>query len=348
MPFTFRHQPYKGIVLVGSVLILLIIRLPFWTLTNIIPSWRPRRSWSLRRSLIVHGWRAFLDIVYATSLPEPPAEAVRTAPSSGFVSVDAAPDLVVGEILELAELNHVKPVKTSGYWCGPRGPSGEVGYKAVPGQKMGSGHPSGLGMKTLFGGYLEHFPNTPRVFALEYRISSAPPFASANPFPAALIDALAGYHGDSAGGHLALALSRYLALNDIPGLPTARGLLLLSPAVDWAVTHNGAASSMQRNTRSDFLGPVFSNGYSKAAFLGHLPEDAAATNAWISPASLKLETPGLFAGSRQHASIKADVGSGEVKYIEGPDAVHDFLLMDWHEPERTNALKEIAEWIGGL
>ncbi|KAH9922556.1 Alpha/Beta hydrolase protein [Amylocystis lapponica] len=286
MPFIFRHQPFKGVVFVGSVLILLFIRLPFWTLINIIPSWRPRRSWSLGRSLIVQGYRSILGIAYTTSLPGPPGESVRTTPSSGFVSVDASPDLVVGEILELAELNHVQPAKISGYWYGIRGPSGEVGYKAVPGQKviyhfhgggyvMGSGHPSDSGMKTLFDGYLEHFPNTPRVFALEYRIASAPPFASANPFPAALIDALAGYQylirdlhfsahdvilsGDSAGGHLALALSRYLTLNDIPGLPTARGLLLLSPTVDWAVTHDGATSSMQRNTRSDYVGPIFAS-----------------------------------------------------------------------------------------
>lgn len=60
-------------------------------------------------------------------------------------------------------------------------------------------------------------PSIERVFSLEYRLSSAPPYPAANPFPAALLDALAGYRyltqfgfkaeniillGDSAGANL--------------------------------------------------------------------------------------------------------------------------------------------------
>jgi acetyl esterase/lipase len=66
-----------------------------------------------------------------------------------------------------------------------------------------------------------------RAFSLSYRLSSSLPFEPTNPFPAALLDALAGYRyltqtigfslnnivlsGDSAGGHLALSLVAYLA-----------------------------------------------------------------------------------------------------------------------------------------
>jgi acetyl esterase/lipase len=65
-----------------------------------------------------------------------------------------------------------------------------------------------------------------RVFSVEYRLAIGPPGQPPAPFPAALIDALAGYDylvntvgfapedvvvdGDSAGGNLALALVRYL------------------------------------------------------------------------------------------------------------------------------------------
>ena len=42
-------------------------------------------------------------------------------------------------------------------------------------------------------GYLEHFGSNLRIFTLEYRLSSAKPFKQANPFPASLMDAVAGY-----------------------------------------------------------------------------------------------------------------------------------------------------------
>ena len=81
----------------------------------------------------------------------------------------------------------------------------------------------------MYQGYLEHFGNNLRIFGLEYRLSSAPPFKAANPFPASLIDAISGYRylvedigfhpsrivlsGDSAGGGIALNLARYLAIS---------------------------------------------------------------------------------------------------------------------------------------
>ena len=54
-----------------------------------------------------------------------------------------------------------------------------------------------------------------------------------------------------------------------------------------------------------------------------------------------------------HQRIVKDLGSGDgvgenegkVRYLEAPDAVHIFVLFEWHEPERSSALKEIAQWI---
>jgi len=42
------------------------------------------------------------------------------------------------------------------------------------------------------------------------------------------------------------------------------------------------------------------------------------------------------------------MGKNEVAYIESPNSTHDFLTMPWHEPERTNALREVADWLGGV
>lgn len=82
-----------------------------------------------------------------------------------------------------------------------------------------SAHPSDL-IASILRGILEHTESIQRVSSIAYRLSGAAPF------PAALLDALPGYHyfvndvgfspsdiifeGDSAGANLAHALARYL------------------------------------------------------------------------------------------------------------------------------------------
>ena len=122
---------------------------------------------------------------------------------------------------------------------------------------MGSASPSFPPTPTIVKGLLEHTSTSgfSRGFALEYRLASGPPLPVSNPFPACLLDVLAGYHylihslgfspdniivaGDSVGGTLAYQLTRYCtAYGDIEGFagnfPVPRGLLLLSPSVDAA------------------------------------------------------------------------------------------------------------------
>jgi acetyl esterase/lipase len=154
-----------------------------------------------------------------------------------------------------------------------------------------------------------------RALSLSYRLSSSPPFKAANPFPAALLDALAGYNylindigfspqnvvisGDSAGGHLVLALVRYLVENDIPTLPVPGALILFSPAADWGGSHDQSSlsttdeshtfPSMRRNAPTDYVVPFFKTGYSGRSILGALPPSALRTNPYLSPASLEIE-----------------------------------------------------------
>jgi acetyl esterase/lipase len=127
-----------------------------------------------------------------------------------------------------------------------------------------------------------------RAFSLSYRFSSSFPFEPTNPFPAALLDALAGYRyltqtigfspnnivvsGDSAGGHLALSLVAYLAETSyqppfLPSLRVPRALILLSPFADMGGSHNMASESrpipsMLRNANTDFSLPFYKSGYS--------------------------------------------------------------------------------------
>ncbi|KAF8515447.1 alpha/beta-hydrolase [Gautieria morchelliformis] len=395
MPFTFRHQPFKTFYLTGTVIVLIFVRLPFWTLRNAFPSLRPRPKWSLGRSILVSVYRVFLDVMFDTTLlPNTPiAKAAEDAEKTGFVWVDATPTLVVGEVREKAAQNGVEAVRTAGFWFGTKKSDGKVGQKADDGEKvfyhfhgggfvMGSAHPSTGPVKVCFDGLLQ-YTSISRIFALEYRLCVAPPFGSENAFPAALIDAVAGYRylvedigfkpeniivsGDSSGGNLACALVRYLLVNKLPNLPGAGALLMHSPTVDWACTHVGPESSMVKNSRSDFVHAIFSSGYSYRALRGKLPADEVATNPWISPASLKVtKTQGLFAGFPQtmivcggaemtldpmrtlRDRILADIGAQSVTYLEVPDSTHDFFTAKWHEPERTNAMKDVGTWIDQL
>lgn len=236
-------------------------------------------------------------------------------------------------------------------------------------------------MKTCLDGLMQYIPGEPRLFASEYRISSAAPFPSANPFPAALFDAIAGYRylvkdlgflpsniiisGDSAGGLVAFWLARYLATSKFADLPNAGGLLLLSPTVDWANTQMGPLSSMKKHGSSDFVYTILACGYTRRALLGNIPELEAPKNSWVAPGSIELQhTPGLFAGLPKTCIVAGgaeqtldamvtlkdrllkDLGSDNVKYLESPDATHDFLTASWHEPERTDTLKALGKWAG--
>ena len=245
---------------------------------------------------------------------------------------------------------------------------------------MGSADPKG-GMHEMYEGFLQHLGPNVRIFALEYRKSSAAPFPAANPFPASLLDGLAGYRylvhdrgvapgqiilaGDSAGGGIALNLARYLAAAQLPGLPAPAGLLLLSPTVDWAETHTGARASMVANAASDFVQPIFASGYNARAILGRLPAGMLRTSPWFSPGSKFADSPGgtyagvpqtlLVAGGGEYsldpmravaARMQADMG--RCTLLEVPDATHDFLLHSWSEPERTATFKKVASWAEGV
>ncbi|KAK0449837.1 alpha/beta-hydrolase [Desarmillaria tabescens] len=331
--------------------------------------------------------------MYSTTLmaSDPPEKFSKEAEKVGFVWVDPAPELLSGEVKTLAEKNNVAAEKTSGFWYGPRGFRWQVWRTGTCGTKrssiismvrggfvMGTAHPSNGSMTTLANGLLEHFPANTRLFALEYRLSSHEPFAVANPFPAALLDALAGYKylveslrydpkniiigGDSAGGTLAFWLARYLAISNLPNLPNAGGLLLLSPTVDWANTYTDRESSMHKHSSTDFVYTILICGYTLRALMGNLPLPDAPSNVWIAPGSKQNDAPGLFTGLPKTVIVaggaeqtldamvvlrdrlERDLGKDNVKYIEKPDATHDYLTASWHEPERTETLVELGEW----
>jgi acetyl esterase/lipase len=228
----------------------------------------------------------------------------------------------------------------------------------------------------------------PRAFGLEHRPSSSRPFPPANPFPAALLDALAGYRylvhtlgfrprdvvvcGDSSGGQLALSLVRYLVLSRLPSLPPPGALVLLSPTGDWARTAAGMPGcALDANEPTDIVGVVLRCGYTARSILGRLPPAHVRTSPWLSPSSLALpasatEGGALFAGfpptcvlgsaAEQivdgirvlKGRLAEAIGEEKVCYREWPHAFHNWVAWGFHEPERTEALEDIRRFLEGV
>ncbi|KAH7887281.1 alpha/beta-hydrolase [Phlebopus sp. FC_14] len=395
--FEFRHQPLKTVYFLYSVVSILFIRLPYWVLSSLVPSWRPRTSWTLSRTVSVYGMQSVVDIIFATGLfvGDDAEKSAKSADKLGFVWIDPLPTtLLTGEIASAARTNNVVSTRTHGYWYGKNVGSGAHGQKASPDERvlyflhgggyiMGTACPAGPSGPVIADLVKHCSAILDRAFCLDYRLSSSAPLKVANPFPAAIIDAVAGYRylvenlgfqarniivcGDSAGGHLAFSLVRYLTTESLPSLPPPGAAVLLSPTVDWACTHDQSpTSSMTVNARSDFVKTILHSGFTARSLLGSLPREEIETNAWLSPSSLRIDTHGLFphfpptcivvGGAEQTLDpmktlrdrLAVDSDASHVTYWEYPDAAHDFLMTSFQEPEKTEASKALVQWIGGI
>jgi acetyl esterase/lipase len=308
------------------------------------------------------------------------------------VWVEPVPGLVHGEIKDFASQAAVEPVRIPGYWL-DAGERVQANAPPAPGEKVvlhlhGGGYVFGSAspddMTALMSrGLLAHVQSLRRTFALEYRLAQA----SGGPFPAALLDALAGYNhlvnvagfapqdivicGDSAGGNLALALVRYLfeerafleRASKTPLAPPG-GLILASPWVDLGTSHDAPPPSYL--ARTDYIGtlPIARAKFAHAAFAGPLGLVAHDTNRWTSPASkhvslsfagwprtflavggAEVQVPSMsLLKERMAADMGEGMRAGQVYYCEPPGAVHDYMVLGWHEPERTETFRKVAEW----
>ncbi|EKM55227.1 uncharacterized protein PHACADRAFT_120365 [Phanerochaete carnosa HHB-10118-sp] len=401
--FAFKNQPLKLAYLLVTVPVLLFVRLPYWLIVASIPSLRPRKSWNMVKTLNRYICEAKSRSYYDIGLDTPegnPVKDSRDPGATGFVWVDAVPSqLVTGEIADLARRNGVEPAGVYGYWYGARDEAGKHGQRATKGERvlyflhgmsstlhiyMGSPHPSGYAANVVRG-FLEKCPKVAeRAFGLAYRLASSAPYPSANPFPAAVIDLISGYHylvetlgfepsniivwGDSSAGHLVIDLVRYLVSTGLPSLPPPGALIMVSPTLDWANTHlNTPASTIHTNKNVDFVYPFLLSGYTLTSIRGSLSEHEFETNTWASPASLKLEhTDGLFANypptyilaGEAEQTVDAmrtfrdrlihDNGKDKVHYVEYQDMYHGWLVNPLMEPDRSQAYGHINAWLTGI
>ncbi|KAI0684544.1 alpha/beta-hydrolase [Cytidiella melzeri] len=328
MPHTLLlYHPFKAIYLVCFAFTFLFFYLPSYILLSLIPWLRPRSSWTFGRSVLVRSLQKIVPMLFDTGsftfARIDPNTFFKNPETVGLVWVDAKPQLIVGEIKELAVRNNVGVEQVAGYWYGKRdAATGRVGQRAGPDEKVmyalhaggfviGSAAPTGASAG-MYNDLLDELPQFSRLFAVEYRLSDGPPLPIKNPVPAAIIDAVMGYDylindlgfkpsnililGDSAGGTLTAQLTKYTVVSGISSIPPPGGVMLLSPSMDWGETHTHSESTMLRHRPTDWI-RAFNDGYCSRAMLGHLPWSEAQTNWWFSPASLALqEKKGTFKG----------------------------------------------------
>lgn len=233
-----------------------------------------------------------------------------------------------------------------------------------------------------------------RTLSVEYRLSRSAPWPASAPFPTALIDALSGYNylidtlgfkpqnivlaGDSAGGNLVLALTRYLRDNPQIGLGLPGGLLLISPWCDLAGTYlekpKYGVSAINHVKNSDYLSGDFYSPYSTVQYgfrslIGNIPPEEARKIAYINPSSLELDeeyTATMFEGfpptyivyggaevlvdeiRTLYERMSKSLGADRVNKDEVPDAIHDFAVLEIWEPEWSQSHKRIASWLSSL
>ena len=294
----------------------------------------------------------------------------------------APPHLIIAELAIFASVAHVTPIRIPGYWYGrdsaapkPTASVSNSGQKVFLYLHGGayfllSAHPSAPFTPFIYRNLLQLTPDAPHLLAVEYRLSSTRPLPEQHPFPAALLDALAGYihlvdvmgydpsniivAGDSAGGNLALALTRYLVENkgragtDTPPLPAPPGhLLLISPRTDLSNSHGdthlmfsppGANRKQARSAYSndmdiigDDLGGEGYPSYGALAYVGPFGLGMALSNRYISPASLHRSLHVSFTGFPRTFIVSG----GAERYLDQICTLRDRMMRDMGEGQVT-------------
>ena len=178
--------------------------------------------------------------------------------------------------------------------------------------------------------------------------------------------------GDSAGGNIALAVTRYIVESRLPHLPPPGGLIPASPAVDLSFSRADASSSHYLNAASDIFDiapnthPLSVGKPNLNAYTGDMDLEERGRNRYISPASKFAIPPNagdnkLFSGFPRSYVIGGGaehmfddmVALAQRMKEDGvdvttdfpPDAVHAYFIFGWQEPERTETFVKCAAWL---
>ncbi|WWC91851.1 uncharacterized protein L201_006798 [Kwoniella dendrophila CBS 6074] len=220
------------------------------------------------------------------------------------------------------------------------------------------------------------------ILSVDYRL------APTAPWPLPLLDAISAYHwlvqtegveerdiivaGDSAGGHLALALTRWLRDEGATvGLRLPRGMVLMSPWADLGFTNAWGEEAIRHNKDSDTIDDTF-GPFACALLLRALPAPTMHTSQYISPASLLIpaKTNGkesfenfpptyIVYGGAERLSTNIQllwdrIQLGRQKQMVpdrlfvSPDGVHDFMIFPWMAEEASAVYEDLDVWLRDL
>ena len=238
---------------------------------------------------------------------------------------------------------------------------------------------------------MQYSSSLSRVLSVDYRLSSGPPLERRNPFPAAVMDVIAAYKhlvceagflpqnitvvGDSAGGNIALAFTRYVVESRLPHLPPPGGLIASSPGADRSFSRADINSSHYLNAGSDIFNlppsthPITAIKFAIDAYIGEMDPEEVKYNRYISPASKFVIPPTIGEDTKLFSGFpRTYITGGGAEYMfddivalaermkgDGvdittdfpPDAVHSYATFSWHEPERTETFIKCAAWLDG-
>ncbi|PCH43927.1 alpha/beta-hydrolase [Wolfiporia cocos MD-104 SS10] len=368
MVHELRKQPLRSVYLGAQKVYTEIVRVPSWVLSNLPKSRRPRPSWSLRKCVQVPKLRLYSEFgpIAEKAGPVhrwPTHRAIVEGPGVKGVWLNPNPSIIHGAVKEWAAAASVEQTRIPGYWIDKPGsdtPAGEepasdervILYLHGGGYISASAHPDNL-WATVPRTVLSACPSSSarRALAVEYRLCDIAPQYT-NPFPAALLDAIAGYNylinevgfsperiillGDSAGGNLALALARYLVENatalskdlnfGADGTPPDYDMILLSPWSDLGTSHETPGSASIDCTYeylADLRTGVFA--HARRAYSASLGFSATDTNAYLSPASGSVD-----AGFKGFPRTFIELGDAE-RFVDMCRTLHDRMVRDMGE-----------------
>ncbi|TFK53958.1 alpha/beta-hydrolase [Heliocybe sulcata] len=323
-PFFRAHrEPFKTLLIICDSLVITLVKKPIWVIKYALPFMRPRRDWSLQRTLITKHYRhlSWLAMKYGVPIVSPDHTALVAGQKGSWI--DPVPnELILGRLKDMAAASGVEPVRLPGYWLDRDGSDVPLGAPPRPGEKvvfhLHGGAYVFLSANTqdptteIGRGLMERCESIGRVFSIEYRLAATPDNELAYPFPSQLLDALTAYYylvhtvgfapadiivdGDSAGANLALALTRYLIETASDAVPAPPGrLLLLSPWCDAGPIRATPSSSWAQFAHID-CGPGAQLQEAAKMFCGPLGLAEAEVNPYISPASTHTSMSVSFKG----------------------------------------------------
>jgi len=332
----WARQPFKSIW-VSFALVSIAIRLPFWMLYYVPQRLRPVPSWTHRQALRTHLAKVVLYHIAVMRWSPAPSLAPGVE-GDRFVHMKPSKEAIYVGVLTDPEIT---PTVIGGTWYPalPTQVEGNVilhfhggGYAINQGRERDAGYTAKL--------LLNHI--APQVLIPQYRLGSN----AGGHFPAALQDAVTSYKylldmgipassiivsGDSAGGHLALTLLRYLSKHE-GILPSPLAGLLWSPWIDvYSCLENGLMER-NRNFRTDYLISPFTM-WGTTGFVPDSPETAG--DYLSSPAKpFATDTP-LWIGTGGAEILRDDgvefasnmeIEGNRVDLHEEPLVPHDLIL----------------------